>query len=157
PPFARLAPIAGELKLPEDWRIAAEPASDLGERPALDTLGPFRWRPPVASGWTLTDVHGKKRSLADYQGKPVIVIFYLGHGCLHCAQQLEAFGPRTQDFADAGISLLAVSTDSQEELVKSHENYQNGEFPFPLVSDAGLDVFKAYRAYDDFEKQPLHG
>ena len=29
--------------------------------------------------------------------------------------------------------------------------------PFPLVSNAELDVFKAYRCYDDFEKQPLHG
>ena len=30
-------------------------------------------------------------------------------------------------------------------------------FPFPLLSDAGLRTFKAYRAYDDFEKMPLHG
>ena len=30
-------------------------------------------------------------------------------------------------------------------------------FPFPLVSDASLKVFKQYRAYDDFEQQPLHG
>ena len=29
--------------------------------------------------------------------------------------------------------------------------------PIPLVSNAELDVFKAYRCYDDFEKQPLHG
>ena len=33
---------------------------------------------------------------------------------------------------------------------------KNG-FPFPLVSDAELNVFKRYRCYDDFEKQPLHG
>ena len=26
--------------------------------------------------------------------------------------------------------------------------------PFPLLSDASLEVFKQYRAYDDFEKQP---
>ncbi|MEO1984306.1 MAG: hypothetical protein ABGZ24_27635 [Fuerstiella sp.] len=30
-------------------------------------------------------------------------------------------------------------------------------FPFPLVSDADLNVFKKYRCYDDFENQPLHG
>jgi alkyl hydroperoxide reductase subunit AhpC len=31
------------------------------------------------------------------------------------------------------------------------------QFPFPLVSDARLEVFKAFRAYDDFEETPLHG
>jgi peroxiredoxin len=31
-------------------------------------------------------------------------------------------------------------------------------FPFPLVSDTSLKVFKKYKAYDDFEKKkPLHG
>jgi alkyl hydroperoxide reductase subunit AhpC len=30
-------------------------------------------------------------------------------------------------------------------------------FPFPLLSDAKLNVFKTYRAYDDFQSQPLHG
>ena len=28
---------------------------------------------------------------------------------------------------------------------------------FPLVSDHDLKVFKAYRAFDDFENVPLHG
>ena len=27
----------------------------------------------------------------------------------------------------------------------------------PLVANPELDVFRAYRAYDDFEKKPLHG
>ncbi|MDB4610063.1 peroxiredoxin family protein, partial [Verrucomicrobia bacterium] len=27
----------------------------------------------------------------------------------------------------------------------------------PLVSDADLRIFKTYRAFDDFENQPLHG
>ena len=29
-------------------------------------------------------------------------------------------------------------------------------FPFPVLSDQDMRVFKAYRAYDDFEDQPLH-
>jgi alkyl hydroperoxide reductase subunit AhpC len=31
-----------------------------------------------------------------------------------------------------------------------------GSFPFPLLSDAKLDAFKAYRCVD-FNNQPLHG
>ena len=41
-------PIAKRLGYPEDWRTPAPPADDLGERPDLDQLGPFRWSPASA-------------------------------------------------------------------------------------------------------------
>ena len=63
----------------------------------------------------------------------------------------------TKNFEEAGLSLIAISTDGQEDLKISHENYGDEEFPFPLVANSDLNVFKDYRCYDDFEKQPLHG
>jgi peroxiredoxin len=131
-------------------------AKDIGDRPSLDSLGPFRWHPSAAPDWKLKDAQGKEHSLKQYRGKPVVVIFYLGFGCLHCVEQLKAFAPMTEEFKKAGVSLVAISTDDQEGLKQSIEGYDK-KFPFPLVSDAKLDVFKAYRSYDDFEKQTLHG
>jgi len=157
PALARLAPLATELQWPSDWRTPQPIAKDFGTRPPLDELGPFRWQPFQAADWSLKDVHGKVHSLKDYRGKPVIVIFYLGYGCLHCAEQLQAFAPKTEKYRKAGYSLIAISTDGQPELQKSHDNYKKGKFPFLLVSDARLDVFKKYRVYDDFEKLTLHG
>ena len=157
PPMQRITSIAQALNLPADWRLPGKPAKDLGERPPLDSLGPYRWQPSPASNWTLKDVAGKDRSLTDYSGKPVIVIFYLGYGCLHCAEQLSALGPRTEDFSKAGIDLIAISTDGPEKLQQSYKDYQPGVFPFPLVSAGESKVFQNYRAYDDFEDQPLHG
>ena len=88
----------------------------------------------------------------------MVVIFYLGYGCLHCVEQLNRFAPKAKEFGDAGIGLVAISTDSLEDLKKSQARYRDkGEFPFPLLSDAKQDVFKAYRCFDDFEDQPLHG
>ena len=52
---------------------------------------------------------------------------------------------------------MAISTDNMAELKKSHANYKKGKFPFPLVADAELGIFKKYRVFDDFEKQALHG
>jgi peroxiredoxin len=157
PVFARLAPIASELGLPTDWRLPHEAMTDIGERPDLDSLGPFRWQPSDAPNWTLADAQGQPVSLKQYRGQPVVVIFYLGYGCLHCAEQLHKFAPMTEQFAEAGISLVAISSDGPDGLRISLENYHEGEFPFPLLADPELAVFRDHRAYDDFEQTPLHG
>lgn len=156
PVFARLTPIARELGYSEDWRPAPPDPPEGSMRPALDSLGPFRWQPPPAPDWSLKDSDGKEYSLANYKGKPVVVIFYLGAACLHCAQQLAAFAPKSDAFEQAGIAMVAVSTDGADGLKESLKAYGK-EFPFPLLSDASKEVFKKYRCFDDFENQPLHG
>ena len=156
--FERLTPVAKKLDLPKDWRVKFQPADDVSGRPSLDLLGPFRWSPSPAADWALTDGQGKKHTLADYTGRPVIVIFYLGKGCAHCIEQLGTFAPETDRFKQAGIDLIAISTDNVDGLRETVQQNKTGSpFPFPLVSDASLKVFKQYRAYDDFEQQPLHG
>ncbi|MBX3412483.1 MAG: redoxin domain-containing protein [Pirellulales bacterium] len=161
PPMRRLQPIAESLGFGSDWRPAYEPPADVGPRPDFDTLGPFTWQPQLASAWKLADAAGREISLADYRGKPVVVIFYLGIGCLHCVEQLEAFAPLAPEYATAGIELIGISTDGPELLRQSHERFaksnEEGKFPFLLLSDAALSTFKQYRAYDDFEQLPLHG
>ena len=157
-PFQRLEEIATAVGLPADWRVAPKPKDDVGQRPPLDSIGPLRYSPSPAIDWSLPDGDGKPLTLKQFQGEPVVVIFYLGFGCLHCVEQLTSFAPKTKDFADAGISLVAISTDEIKALKSSLTHFQvEGEFPFPLVSDAELEIFKAYRAFDDFENQPLHG
>jgi len=161
PVFARLAPIAERLGLPEDWRPKVEALDDPAEHPFpdLDTLGPFRWKPAPASSWKLTDSTGKHLSLADYQDRPFVMVFYLGFGCLHCVEQLQALAPKTDAFRQAGLEIVAVSTESQPQLAKALASYEEegDTIPFPIVADPKLATFRAYRAYDDFEKVPLHG
>ncbi len=97
-------------------------------------------------------------SLDQYRGKAVIVIFYLGSGCLHCVEQLQKFAPMTREFADAGISIVAISSEPLDSLKTSVARLSSKEaITFPLASDADLSTFKSYRAYDDFENMPLHG
>jgi peroxiredoxin len=159
PVFAKLAPIATEFCFGDDWRVARKDADDVGQRPSLDSLGPFRWHPSPAADWQLPTADGRSIGLNDFRGKPVVVLFYLGHGCLHCTEQLSAFAPMAKDFDQAGIALVAISTDTVEELGKSLNAVQkegDAPFPIPLVSDAAKDVFRKYRAYDDFENLPLH-
>ena len=157
PLFNRLAPLAKELGYKPDWRIEKIAATDVGERPDLKTLGPFRWKPSPAPTWNLKDATGKQRSSLEFRGKPHVLIFYLGFSCLHCAEQLQAFAPMVEEFKKAGIPLMAISTDNIDGLKTSIKNYDKGDLTIPLFSNDKLDVFKTFHAYDDFEKQPLHG
>jgi peroxiredoxin len=189
PIFDRLADIAVALGYFSQWQLPAVQANDVGVRPPLESLGPFRWSPTPAVTWTLANAEGEPVSIYDYAGKPMVVIFYLGYGCLHCAEQLQAFAPLARQFDEAGIELVAISTDSIEDLKKSIEAYQgagadtgpsdkveaplsassvsaasqngpaktSGAFPFTLLSNNDLRLFKAYGCFDDFEQQPLHG
>ena len=156
PPIARLAGAAAEFGFSADWRVAREIPADLGARPQLDALGPFRWSPSPAHEWTLPDVEDKARSLSDYRCRPVVVVFYLGYGCLHCAEQLQAMAKKFDGFKQAGLDVVAISTDKQINLKRAYENFEGG-FPFPLVADPEMEIFRKYRCYDDFEKAALHG
>ena len=156
PIFSRLTAFAMQHGLPEDWRDIQPPAKDVGERPILDSLGPFRWQAQAAPDWIAENVTGEKVGLAQFRSKPLLLIFFLGHGCLHCSEQLQAFAPQTAEFAKQGITLVGISTDGREGLEKSLKSYGDQPFPFALLSNPGMEAFKANRAYDDFENRPLH-
>ncbi|NRA48184.1 MAG: peroxiredoxin family protein, partial [Phaeodactylibacter sp.] len=157
PIFARLAPIAKHLGYPKDWRLPYEMPKDIKSYADQDKLGPLHWTPAAAPSFALFDQHRKQISLEQYKGKPCILVFYLGAGCLHCTEQLTAMADQYEDFKKAGLPILAISTDDVSKLKKSQDNYSKGDIPFPIVSNAKKDMFKKYTAYDDFEDQPLHG
>lgn len=158
PPFQRLAPLAAARGLGSDWRVPFELPADVGERGDLAQLGPLRWTPPWAEPWTAPDAFGGELSLDDYQGRPVIVIFFLGFGCVHCVEQLQAFAPAQPEFAKAGIDIVTIGTNSVSEL---HEAFggdpDDTGYPFPVLADPSMELFKLYRSFDDFEDMPLHG
>lgn len=154
--FARLEPIAGKLGYGNNWLKPRSLAADTGFRPELESLGPLRWSAPDAPEWKLLNPHDSMTASSDFKGQAYIVIFFLGHGCLHCAEQLQAFAPQYATFKEAGFEMVAISSDGDAGLRRSLEDY-SGNMPIPLLSNEDLDVFKKFRAFDDFEKQPLHG
>ena len=92
------------------------------------------------------------------KGRGVLVMFYLGSGCVHCVQQLQAFVPFAKKFEEIGVPIISISTEDKDKLADSLKVLGKGEvFPFPLASDSSLTLFKQYGVYDDFEKMPLHG
>lgn len=147
------------------WETDAPNSKDLGDRPVLDSLGPVRWVPPIAPSWSLpvpegvASLQGAKSdfvSSSTLRGKPHLLVFYLGFGCLHCAEQLKEISPKVEAFRQLGIEVIGVSTEDGETLAEGLQRYE-GKMGLPLLANGDLDVFKSYRCFDDFEGQPLHG
>ena len=154
---AKLDALAVKLDVKDGWRRPAPVRTDSGQRPTLDSLGPVHWSPPAAPAWSGTGMDGKVVSSDDYKGKPMLLIFYVGNTCSHCMEQLQAFEAIALEFKKQGIEIVAISPDDLKEAPKANKFAKTkGGFPFRLVSAKSLDTFKAYRAYDDFEKFPLH-
>ncbi|MEM7697717.1 MAG: peroxiredoxin family protein [Verrucomicrobiota bacterium] len=149
PPLSRLSSIAEELGLPKDWRRAPTPPGDIGKRPPLDSLGPFRWTAPRAPVFDLVNSDGDRSSLEDFAGRRVLMLFYLGTECEHCIEQLAAFEAVRKDWNAVGIELVAVSTDGSGKVPEG--------IGLPILFDPDLETFRSFRAYDDFEEMALHG
>jgi peroxiredoxin len=156
---AASGPLAERLGLPAPRPVTmADFGADFGERPGLASLGPAHWQPQPAAALALPRAGGGTFDLLANRGKPTLVVFYLGFGCLHCVEQLRALAPQAAAFAALGIDVVAVGTDTTEKAAASLAAMGDAErFPFPLLADPELTAFRAWRCHDDFESMPLHG
>ncbi len=85
------------------------------------------------------------------------MVLHLGKGCLHCAEQLQAFGNRSSSFRDIGVEVIGVSTDDSETLTQQLADL-GGTFALEnLCSDHELNLFRQTGAFDKATNKPLHG
>jgi peroxiredoxin len=153
PVAGRLSAVAAELKLPAEWSRLIQPAKPLD----LIAAGSATWEPFRAAKWQMLNAEKRTRTLDEFSG-PVLMLFYLGSGCLHCIEQLNAFAPLSKEFQAAGIEIVAVSTEPADALYKTWEEAREGNsFPFHILGDPELKSFRDYGAFDDFTGEALHG
>jgi len=86
--------------------------------------------------------------------KPTILVFYRGGWCPFCSKQLAGLQEIEDDLTKMGYQLLAVSTDSPDNLQQSATKEK---LTYTLLSDADLAVsrqfgiaFKSPKSYDTF-------
>ncbi|HXY37666.1 MAG TPA: peroxiredoxin family protein [Planctomycetaceae bacterium] len=157
PPLTRLQPIAREFGLPTDWRLPDKLNKPIANRRPLKSLGPLVWRPWQAPDWKLKDGQGREHTLADFRGKPVLLVFFLGGDCPHCVKQLEAFAKKAEELKKEGLTLVAVSVDDEPHVKKFVDKFKSGPYPFLVLADDYLSAFQSYRAFDNFENEAMHG
>lgn len=153
----RFDALAKTFGISGEWRAPVPKRTDSGVRPALETLGPMYWHPPTAPKWEALTLEGKAVSSDVFTGKPHVLIFYLGSACTHCMTQVNAFAKAAPEYEKAGISLAAITLEPLSLAGRITEQMSTKKLPpFPIYCDPGRAAFKAFRAYDDFEDEPLH-
>lgn len=116
-------------------------------RVPLEHFGPPRWEPYDAPALDVRDAAGKAVSLAEYRGKNVLLVFYLGPECPHCSRQLHEIAKNKDEWERTNTVVLAVSSAGPE---------KNGDLPMRLLSDADHANARRFHSYDDFEDMELH-
>lgn len=97
-----------------------------------------------APAFKVLDQDGKKVSLADYKGHKLILYFYPAASTPGCTKEACDFNDNLNPFKKAGYTVLGISPDAPEKLLKFK---QNQDLNFPLLSDSDLEVHKTYGAY----------
>ncbi len=103
-----------------------------------------------APNFSLPNVDGQTVSLADYAGKPLLVIFMCNH-CPYVKHVADGVAQLAQEYQSRGVAVVGISSndvathpaDSPEQMV--HEAEQRG-YTFAYLYDETQSVAKAYRA-----------
>ena len=138
-------------------RSSKGPSDDLGDRPPLDELGPFRWRPYTAPSWSARTASDDLVSGKDADGRPensdLLSRLWLStlhraiaHVCTDAQRLSRSWNPTWWQSATETVNELQLGIKNFDEKLE-----------IPLLSDGEKHVFKSFRCWDDFENQPLHG
>jgi thioredoxin-dependent peroxiredoxin len=87
------------------------------------------------------DQDGKKHTLADYEGKKLVVFFYPKASTPGCTAEACDLRDNFERFKTNNYALLGVSADSAKAQAKFIEKY---DLPFPLLADEDKSVIEAF-------------
>ncbi len=104
----------------------------------------------LAPDFVLDSTDGQVR-LSDLRGSKALLIFYQEDNTPTCTTQVSAFADDFDVLQELGVRVVAISADGLD----AHERFVDklGGVPFPLASDATLEVARMYDVVDDTGKR----
>ena len=94
-----------------------------------------------APAFELAATGGSTVSLADFAGRPVVLVFYPGDDTPVCTKQLNSYSRDLDEFEALDAQVLGISAQS----VESHEMFAGKQgLKFPLLADTDKAVAALY-------------
>jgi alkyl hydroperoxide reductase subunit AhpC len=108
-----------------------------------------------APGFSLDGVQSgrvRRFELAEFRRRWVILFFYPADFTFVCPTEVRGFQKRLPELTAMDTAVLAIGPDE----VATHEEWAKelGGIDFPLLSDRGRDVSRAYEVLDEREQRP---
>ncbi|MFM8268351.1 MAG: peroxiredoxin [Ilumatobacteraceae bacterium] len=95
----------------------------------------------VAPAFRLPATGGREIALADFVGRPVVLVFYPADDSAVCTRQLNSYNDDLADFETLDAQVLGISSQD----VASHERFADRHgLRFPLLADTDKVVAAAY-------------
>ncbi|MBT4375114.1 MAG: peroxiredoxin [Nitrospina sp.] len=96
-----------------------------------------------APGFSVKDHNGNAVSLADFNGKKVVLWFYPKADTPGCTVEGKGFRDDYEKFAQKNTVILGVSLDNETDNKAFAEKFN---FPYPLLCDINQEIALAYEA-----------
>lgn len=126
--------------------LAPAKPGDTAGAPAADDTGMPHMLGKVAPGFTLATLDGKKVSLSDFKGRPVLVNFW-ATWCAPCKIEMPWFEEFQKQYSAQGFEILGLTVDVDEgkDAIEKAVKKTGVDYPI-LLTDA--KVQKDYGALD---------
>jgi peroxiredoxin Q/BCP len=109
-----------------------------------------------APAFSLPDADDNPVSLADYEGRRVIIYFYPAASTPGCTKQACDFRDNLNDLNSAGLDVVGISPDPPAKLAKFRDAQG---LTFPLLADPDRKVLTAWGTYGEKQMygKTVHG
>jgi thioredoxin-dependent peroxiredoxin len=99
-----------------------------------------------APAFSLEDQEGKKHSLADFAGQPVVIYFYPKDDTPGCTKESCAFQDNLPKFKKSKAAVLGISVLDTASKARFASKYN---LTFPLLADEEHEVIDKYGAWQE--------
>ena len=119
---------------------AAAPPAAAAAPPAANT--PSRVIPEVVPDTLLTDLAGKRHSLREQRGHPVIYNFW-ATWCAPCRREIPLLNALYREHAAAGLQIVGIAIDFRDEVVRFQQSTRF-DYPLRVGEQDGLEAAAAF-------------
>ncbi|MBM3321278.1 MAG: TlpA family protein disulfide reductase [Candidatus Eisenbacteria bacterium] len=99
----------------------------------------------AAPDFTLENLEGKPMSLAKALEKGPVLLDFWALWCKPCLQALPGTDELARRFADRGLTVFAINTDSPRSIAKVRSYVKSMGFSFDVLLDPNSDMLRLYR------------